>query len=128
MIQTKTPKILPWVARKAGISDVQAEALWREAVRRATLQIGRTGNAAYYRAVMERLHELVDQAKADALARQPVSPSRPLRHRPTVGSQTGGDPVAFHWYYSARNKLLGKRRTVAAAICNRQAKCARILD
>jgi hypothetical protein len=28
----KTPKMLPWLARKAGISDARAEALWAEAL------------------------------------------------------------------------------------------------
>lgn len=30
-----TPKLVPWLARKAGISDDLAARLWREAVRRA---------------------------------------------------------------------------------------------
>lgn len=28
----RTPKMLPWLARKAGISDARAEALWAEAL------------------------------------------------------------------------------------------------
>jgi hypothetical protein len=32
---TKTPKVLPWIARKAGISDEQITTLWSKAVRRA---------------------------------------------------------------------------------------------
>jgi hypothetical protein len=86
---TKTPKVLPWIARKAGISDEQAEALWREAVCQSTLQIGRVGNSDYYRAVVERLHELVEREKAVALAGQPLPSSRLLlRHRPSDGNDT----------------------------------------
>ena len=125
---TKTPKVLPWIARKAGISDEQAEALWREAVCRSTLQIGRGGNSDYYRAVMERLHELVAREKAVALAGQPLPSSRLLRHRPSDGNDTGGDPVAHHWHYRTWSKLLDNRCTVASSIGGRHVKCARILE
>jgi hypothetical protein len=79
MTETNAPKILPWVARKAGISDEQAEALWREAVLQATLEIGRVGNADYYRAITERLHELVERGKSVAHAGQPLRSSRLVR-------------------------------------------------
>ena len=42
----KTPKLLPWYARKAGVSLERAEALWRKAVREATLETGWVGDAA----------------------------------------------------------------------------------
>lgn len=66
----KTPKILPWIARKAGMSNERVETMWHEAVRHAALQSDRIGNSEYYRTMMERLQELVEQEKAAALARR----------------------------------------------------------
>ena len=38
-----SPKLLPWYARKAGVSLDRAEALWRKAVREATAETGWVG-------------------------------------------------------------------------------------
>jgi hypothetical protein len=34
----KTPKVLPWLARKAGLTDEYAELLWSSALRHASLR------------------------------------------------------------------------------------------
>ena len=65
---TRAPKILPWMARKAGISDERSQSMWREAVCYATRQTDSIGNADYSRVVMERLRKLVEREKV-ALAR-----------------------------------------------------------
>ena len=53
----RTPKLLPWLAKKAGISERRTEALWHEserwAARRAT-----SGSSAYYKLAVDRLLEL----------------------------------------------------------------------
>lgn len=63
----KTPKILPWLARKAGISDVRAEALWHEAERWAERQ-AKPASAAYFKLAVDRLLQLVaaESLRADA--------------------------------------------------------------
>jgi hypothetical protein len=60
----KSPKVLPWIARKTGISDARAEALWRKAASHAAGHTNGAGNADYYRAAMECLHELAAREKA----------------------------------------------------------------
>lgn len=55
----KTPKILPWLARKAGISDTRAEVLWHKALRHATQATGWVNSPEYWRAAVEKLEELV---------------------------------------------------------------------
>lgn len=52
------PKLLPWLARKAGIEERRAETLWREASRQAALRAGR-GTSAHHAAAMERFVELL---------------------------------------------------------------------
>lgn len=62
-IMSKNPKILPWIARKAGISEARVEALWNVAAGRAA-KAGRQGDAEYYRVAMECLHQLVGRETA----------------------------------------------------------------
>lgn len=63
----KTPKILPWLARKAGISDARAESLWREAEHWAARQAD-PGSSAYFKLAVDRLLQLAaaESLRADA--------------------------------------------------------------
>lgn len=54
----RLPKLLPWLARKAGIEERRAETLWRDASRQAALRTGR-GTSAHHAAAMERFIELL---------------------------------------------------------------------
>lgn len=55
----KRPMILPWLARKAGISGHRAEVLWHAAQRYAALNTGETETPAYWKEAMDRLLELI---------------------------------------------------------------------
>ena len=54
----KTPKLLPWLAKKAGISDTRAAALWHDAERWAARQAA-PGSSTYFKLAVDRLMELV---------------------------------------------------------------------
>ena len=56
----KTPKMLPWLARKAGISDALADELWADAIRYATQTTGGVGTPQYWKVAADRLVELID--------------------------------------------------------------------
>ncbi|MBN9421095.1 MAG: hypothetical protein BGO63_10710 [Candidatus Accumulibacter sp. 66-26] len=56
----KAPKILPWIARKAGISDELALKLWRRAAGEAEELTGCCTSSDYYRLAMERFIDLAD--------------------------------------------------------------------
>jgi hypothetical protein len=58
-MNTMTPKILPWLAHKAGISLHRTEILWHAAQRHAAHVTGETETPAYWQAAMDRLLELV---------------------------------------------------------------------
>lgn len=62
----KTPKRLPWLARKAGISEARAQELWAEAIRYATARTGWVGTDEYFRVATERWHELMDAERTTA--------------------------------------------------------------
>ena len=59
----KTPKLLPWYARKAGVSIERAKVLWRRAVREATAETGWVGNAEYWRESMSIFLRLLDEER-----------------------------------------------------------------
>lgn len=68
----KTPKILPWLARKAGISDVRAEELWTKALRHATAKTGWVGTSEYWRTAVDKVIELIErEAKLQCQPRLP---------------------------------------------------------
>lgn len=63
----KTPKILPWLAKKAGIAEARALALWHDAERWAARRAA-PGSSAYFALAVDRLLELVaaESLRADA--------------------------------------------------------------
>lgn len=69
----KTPKLLPWYARKAGVSEERAAVLWRKAVREATAETGWVGNAEYWGAAMDHFLVLLE-AERDTLCAPRVTP------------------------------------------------------
>jgi hypothetical protein len=54
-------KVVPWLARRAGITDERAWSCWRQAVRLAGLETGSRTNASFCRVSGERLHQLIER-------------------------------------------------------------------
>jgi hypothetical protein len=54
----KAPKILPWLAHKAGIDDRRAETLWHAALRHAA-HTHAANTSEYWQAAMDHLVELI---------------------------------------------------------------------
>ena len=52
------PKILPWLAKKAGISDDRLRTLWRLSQDHARKLTGETETPAFWKAAVDRLLEL----------------------------------------------------------------------
>ncbi len=61
----RAPKILPWIARKAGIKDELAVKLWRRAAGESEALTGCCDSSDYYRLAVERFIDLVE-AESDA--------------------------------------------------------------
>jgi hypothetical protein len=70
-----TPKILPWLAHKAGITEKRAEELWAQSLRYATIKTGWVGTSEYWQVAMEHLEELVQR---EATCQRSLTP--PLRY------------------------------------------------
>lgn len=54
----KAPKILPWIAKKAGISEALALKLWRRAAGEAEALTGKTEGSEYWGLAVERFLDL----------------------------------------------------------------------
>ncbi|MCB1960729.1 MAG: hypothetical protein KDE68_09460 [Rhodocyclaceae bacterium] len=63
-----SPKLLPWYARRAGVPIERAEALWRKAVRKATVETGWVGTSEYFGAAVDNFLELLDEEAASLCA------------------------------------------------------------
>ena len=66
----KAPKILPWVAHKAGISEELALKLWRRAAGEAEAMTGCCNSSAYYRLAVERFIDLAEAEGGGSLVRE----------------------------------------------------------
>ena len=76
----KAPKILPWIAHKAGIDEQLALNLWRCAAGEAEEMSGYCNSSDYYRLAVSRFIELADEegekcAKHAPLVCPPMIPS-----------------------------------------------------
>jgi len=69
----KTPKLLPWYARKAGVSIERATVLWHKAVRQATAETGWVGNAEYWGEAMSGFLRLLGEER-DSFCAPRVTP------------------------------------------------------
>ena len=56
----KAPKLLPWIARKAGIDDALALKLWRRAAGESERLTRSSASAEYYAAALSRFIDLVN--------------------------------------------------------------------
>jgi len=59
-IEVKAPKILPWIARKAGLNDEAALKLWRRAAGDSERLWGCCDSADYYSAAVAHFIDLVE--------------------------------------------------------------------
>ena len=67
-MKAKYPKILPWVAKKAGIPMARAEVLWNEALRDATRVCAVVESPEYWKTAVDHLLERVAAESLDRRA------------------------------------------------------------
>ena len=77
MNSMSAPKILPWIARKAGISDELALKLWRRAVSEAEYLTGKSEGSEFCGLAVERFLALADD-EAVKPAGESLSPAPQL--------------------------------------------------
>lgn len=89
----KTPKMLPWLARKAGLCDERAEALWAEAVLHASSATCGLDHVEYSNVAVARLLALIEAEKE--LIRAQLA-----QVNPAVEEQKPVAPTRGRWPYS----------------------------
>lgn len=88
-----SPKLLPWLARKAGLSQEKAEALWRETLADESNNTQYASNPDLFsRRVLECFQQVAAQQSAQCASRQ-IAPQSPS----SKGSRNGGTPVAIRF-------------------------------
>jgi hypothetical protein len=86
----KAPKILPWIARKAGISDELALKLWRRALSEAEYLTGKADGSEYWGLAVERFLAIVEDEVGAA---------------PQYGL-TAAPRISWMWRHQSRMSLL----------------------
>ncbi|MDQ5880218.1 MAG: hypothetical protein QG616_47 [Pseudomonadota bacterium] len=61
MNSMNAPKILPWIAKRAGIDEAVALKLWRRAAGEAALLVGNHDSSDFFRCSVERFISLVEE-------------------------------------------------------------------
>lgn len=106
----KTPKLLPWLARKHGVTETRAAQLWTAALRHAHLKTGEIDTPAYWGAASDRWHALLE---AESRCRPPLAQALRAYHRfgmlPMVVSQGALLTQVALW-----SRLFGARQRRAA--------------
>lgn len=87
MNSMNAPKILPWIAKRAGIDEALALKLWRRAAGESALIVGNCDSSDFFRLSVERFISLVE---AEA-GRCPLT----------------GSNVTWMWRHQARMATLG---------------------
>lgn len=90
MNNRNAPKILPWIAAKAGISDELALKLWRRAVSEAEFLTGKSEGSEYWGLAVERFLAIVEDEVGD-------TPQYSLTPAPRL---------SWMWHHQTRMSLL----------------------
>lgn len=106
-MRPKTPKMLPWLAKSAGVPIAQAEELWADAIRYATIETGWVQTPEYWKVANKRLLELLEM---EALTCHPpqLAPWVMIHMRIGALPMIAANNVALVW--SAAFGRMGQRR------------------
>lgn len=123
-----SPKLLPWYARKFGVSIDRANQLWRESVRDATENAGRAGKTEYSGDAMNGLINLLEHER-DAFRYPPEMCSLAIRQRrlwklPMIVIRDCFNGASGHWQrqridlFRQRNIALRRSAYRTTPACN----------
>jgi hypothetical protein len=112
----RAPKLLPWIARKAGISDDLALKLWRRAAGESEKRYGCCDSSDYYAATLGRFIDLVEDESGVAIA-EPTAVARTSwiwRHQERISRLHGEAMVGLCRLWQSRwgNFLPAQKKTV----------------
>lgn len=95
-MRPKTPKMLPWLAKSAGLPIARVEELWTDAIRHATIETGWVETPAYWKSAVDRLLELLE-AEALSYHSPEVTPWVMINMRIGALPITAANNIALVW-------------------------------
>jgi hypothetical protein len=108
----KPPKLLPWIARKAGITDELALKLWRRAAGETEERVGNAKSSEYFGLAVEHFLNLVeDEAKREDESTAPkLGWLWRYQKRMALHSLTASQS-AYRWWENLRRRSQGQSST-----------------
>lgn len=117
----KAPKILPWIARKAGISEALALKLWRRAAGEAEQLTGKAEGSEYWGLAVERFLDLAEAEATTGIKPEGLIPAPRMdwmwRHqsRMSLLSLMAAQNTYRFWQHTWQNLYLPKEMQNRAA-------------
>ena len=114
MNSMKSPKILPWIAKKAGISEELALKLWRRAVGEAEYLTGKSDGSEFFGLAIERFLSIVED-EAGSLSTGKLNPAPQLtwmwRHQTRMSLLSlMAAQNAYRCWQSTWNDMVGQKK------------------
>lgn len=114
MNNMRSPKILPWIAKRAGISETLALKLWRRAVGEAENLSGQTEGAEFSGLAIERFLAIVED-EAGALRDEKLVPAPQVgwvwRHQTRMSMLSlMAAQNTYRFWQSAWNDMVGQKK------------------
>lgn len=111
MNSMNAPKILPWIAKRAGIGEALALKFWRRASGEAALIVGNHDSSDFFRFSVERFISLVEQEAG----RCPLTGSNVTwmwRHQARIASLslTAAESTYRLWQNNWENFVAGQKK------------------
>jgi hypothetical protein len=105
------PKLLPWIARKAGITDELALKLWRRAASDAENELGSAAGSVFWAHAVELFRGLVE---AEAAVQSPATQLGWVwRHQQRIAMHTlTVSQVLYQWGENLRRRFQGRCPTL----------------
>ncbi len=95
-MRPKFPKMLPWLAKSAGVPIARAEGLWADAIRYATIETGWVETPEYWKVAVDRLLELL-QTEASTCHPPRLTPWVTINMRMASLPMIAANGIALAW-------------------------------
>lgn len=125
----KTPKFLPWIARRAGVPEARAEELWADALLFATERTGPIETSDYWKTTNNRWLALIESERSasDEAGDGDERPLALLAHAPAIQAERPVDGLSrFPAERRYSGKALRASCTIAVDYCltHKSVSCA----
>lgn len=101
----RAPKLLPWLARRSGVSDQLADRLWRRSAQEATAIADASDSADYHAIALDRLLNLLEVEANGTADFEPSRHAWMWRHTERMARCTSIATLSISriWAHAAQN-------------------------